>query len=201
MDNYTTTTKIAALACLAVLLSGCGGDDKKKEQEQNNCFNNILSLVDCIVSPSGSNGSPSGKPESGVTSAATASFGEYEPNNVLDNANVLSIPIHASGSTAIEGSVHKDDDASDFFIFTPQQTGPYRFSVCEGTCDEASEDDAVYLMVYDQAQTTVESTPIGTISRKEVSAELVAGMAYYVEINGYNADAFAYDYRLTASGD
>ncbi len=199
MNSAKTCTKTIATICLLALLGGCGGE-KKKEREPT-CLDSFNYFLGCLFFPSGSNGSTSGKPDSGVTSTPTASFGEYEPNNALDNANVLSLPIHASGSTAIEGSVQKDVDGSDFFIFTPPQSGEYRFSVCEGVCDGASEDDAVYVMVYDQTQTTIAGTPIGSESKKEVVANLTAGMAYYVEINGYNADAFAYDYRLTVSGD
>ena len=67
--------------------------------------------------------------------------------------------------------------------------------LCEETCSEHPVDDEVYLMVYDQSQTTIASTPIGGESEKFLGVELSAGLAYYVEINAYNI-AGDYDYKL-----
>lgn len=194
MNKHETMAKITALACLAILLGGCGGKTKaeKCKEQYRTSFGQLL----CSLSekpPTTQDGSAKG---SGVTSAPTASIGEYEPNNLPGNANALSLPV-----STINGSVRQGDDASDFFIFTPPQSGSYRFSVCEGVCDGAAEDDAVYVMVYDQSQTTIASTPVGTISAREVTADLTAGMAYYIEVNGYNADAFDYEYRLAVELD
>ncbi len=50
-------------------------------------------------------------------------------------------------------------------------------------------------MIYDQNQTTIASTPVGTIARQEFAVDLTAGFAYYVEVNGYAA-ADRYDYQL-----
>ena len=52
----------------------------------------------------------------------------------------------------------------------------------------------MYIAVYDQSQTTIASTPIGTVARQIFTVDLTAGLAYYVEINGYNTgpDSFAY---------
>ncbi len=194
MNKRELTTKIAALACLAALLGGCGGKSKaeKCEEQYRTSFGQLL----CNLSDAAPNTQSSSAKGSGVASAPTAAIGEYEPNNAPDNANVLSLP-----AATINGSVLKGDDASDFFIFTPTQSGSYRFSVCEGICEGAAEDDAVYVMVYDQSQTTIAGTPVGTVSTQEITAELTAGMAYYIEINAYNADAFAYDYRLAIGRD
>ena len=199
MKSTNTCSKTLAAICLLALLGGCGGEDDKKKGCKNK--RTPLGQAFCYITSDAGKSQGDTSKDSGVTGIPTASFGEYEPNNILDNANTLALPVHGSGTTAIAGSVHKDTDGSDFFVFTPSRTGSYRFSLCEGICDEAAEDDAVYLMVYDQTQSTIASTPIGTPSAKEVSADLAAGMAYYVEINGYNADAFAYNYRLTVSGD
>ena len=51
-------------------------------------------------------------------------------------------------------------------------------------------------MIYDQYQTTITGTPVGTITRQEIAADLTAGFAYYVEVNGYNSGGAIYDYRL-----
>jgi len=127
---------------------------------------------------------------------------EYEPNNILGNANVMMIPGTSPGTSefvAIKGSVQQQADASDHFIFTPPQSGSYRLYICEATCEAAAEDDAVYVMIYDQSQTTLASTPIGTTAKQEVDVDLIAGFAYYVEINGYNAGEFRYDYELAVA--
>ena len=50
-------------------------------------------------------------------------------------------------------------------------------------------------MIYDQNQTTIASTPVGTMARQEFTVELAAGLAYYIEVNGYAA-ADRYDYVL-----
>jgi hypothetical protein len=39
------------------------------------------------------------------------------------------------------------------------------------------------------------------VERQELAAELTAGVAYYVEVNGYNADTFAYSYRLAIDAE
>ena len=121
-----------------------------------------------------------------------AAVTEYEPNNVLNNANIVSLP----AGSQLEGSVSSIDDASDFYIFTPTRTGTHTILLCGDTCDAAIEDNAAYVMIYDQNQTTIASTPVATIASQEITAELTAGFAYYVEVNGYNAGAFNYDYRL-----
>ena len=194
MIKHEMATKIAALACLAALLSGCGGKSKAEKCEEQ--YRSILGQLLCNLSDEVPNTQSQSAKGSGVTSAVSASIGEYEPNNLPDNANVLSLP-----AGTISGSVQKGDDASDFYVFTPPHSGSYRISVCEGICASAAQDDAVYVMVYDQSQTTIASTPVGTVSAQEVTAELTVGMAYYIEVNGYNADAFAYDYRLDVERD
>ena len=64
------------------------------------------------------------------------------------------------------------------------------------TCGDALQSDEVYLMVYDQSQSTIASTPVGTFETQRLSIDLVAGLAYYVEVNGYNTGSTAEDYKL-----
>lgn len=124
---------------------------------------------------------------------------EYEPNNTLDNANPVSFRSAAPDEhigIEITGTVNQADDAADFFIFTPPRTGHFLVYLCADTCTETLQSDAVYLMVYDQSQTTVTSTPVGAVETQRLGVDLVAGLAYYVEVNGYNSGAAAADYKL-----
>lgn len=207
MFSSQETTKSAgfiAMLGLLTVLGGCGGNDKKKEDE-NTCFDNPVIFFVCLFSSEASDSSPSGKPttDSGVTGAVTTvPLDEYEPNNVLDNANVMSLsstPMGASSHMSITGSVQRGYDASDNFIFTPTQSGSYRIYLCGVTCDEAAKDDAVYVMLFDQTQTTIAGTPVGVAEDQVIDVQLTAGLAYYVEVNGYNVDGYRYDYQLAVS--
>ncbi|HSG96430.1 MAG TPA: hypothetical protein VLA11_00370 [Woeseiaceae bacterium] len=183
MNSYRTlATRITALACLATLLGGCNDSDRIDECLEY--YHAPLIQAICMATEEA--------PAAPVGTAKDSGVTEYEPNDVLDNANVLSI-----SDLSIAGSVQRGLDGSDFYIFTPPTSGSYRISVCEGACDGTAQSDAIYIIVYDQSQTTIAGTPIGVIEEQEVAAELTAGMAYYIEVNGYNTHAFAYSYRLT----
>lgn len=208
-NNRKTINLIALIGVLA-LLGGCGGGDDKKKNNQDEggtCLDNPIIFVVCLFTGDSQQPAVGGKPglDSGVTSVLpTASFDEYEPNNVLGNANVMTIPGISAGTSeyvAITGNVQQQVDDTDHFIFTPPQSGSYQFYICKATCEAAAEDDAVYVMIYDQTQTTLASTPIGTTAKQEVNVDLIAGFAYYVEINGYNAGEYRYDYQLAVARD
>jgi hypothetical protein len=124
---------------------------------------------------------------------------EYEPNNTLDNANPVSFRSAAPEEHIgidITGAVNQDDDQADFFIFTPPRSGQFLVYLCTDTCADSLQSDQVYLSVYDQGQTTIVSTPVGTVETQRLSVDLVAGLAYYVEVNGYNTGPTAKDYKL-----
>jgi len=199
-------TTVSLLATLAA----CGGSDES--QNQASCLDNIIILLICSAASTGSDApvqAPVSTSGSGVTGMATNSASadivqvdEYEPNNILDNANIISL----SGGFAddaqgvqFNGQVQSNDDATDHFVFTPHQSGTYRIYLCADTCNDSLEDDAAYIMVYDQNQTTIAATPVGTVVQQEIEADLTAGLAYYVEVNGYNATADNYEYRLVVS--
>jgi len=45
-------------------------------------------------------------------------------------------------------------------------------------------------------ETTIVSTPVGTVAEQVFSAELTAGLAYYVEVHGYSTASMSYAYQL-----
>ena len=151
-------------------------------------------------------GSTSGPVSSGGSSsgntrqARIGHFTEFEPNSTLDNANLIQLPVvtdvNTSAGIDIVGSVQDDTDRSDFFIFTPSRSDAYLVYLCADTCAEQVNDDAVYLMVYDQNQTTIASTTIGIAEEQRLVVELTAGLAYYVEVHGYATANMPYPYKL-----
>ena len=201
--------RATSLSLLAMLVA-CGGSD---DEPQTDCTENILILFLCAIVadspaptqdpiPAGvstsTGNSAANTGDSGVT-AVVGQADEFEPNNVLGNANIVTFPNGADDApdgVEFKGSVRTSDDVADYLIFTPNTSGSHRIYLCADTCDDSLEDDAAYIMIYDQNQTTIAGTPIGTIARQEIAADLTAGLAYYVEVNGYNAGSDRYDYRL-----
>ncbi|MCH8060701.1 MAG: hypothetical protein IIA11_09615 [Proteobacteria bacterium] len=194
-----------AVLSLLIMLSACGGGDDKKKAPSI-CTENLVFFIVCAFGSSGS--APDKEQDSGIysidmgkDSAALGQLGdidEYEPNNLLDNANIVNFP-GGSASTGegirLHGSVQSTDDIADYFIFTPKRSSAHHIYLCADTCNESVADESVYIMIYDQNQTTIASTPVGTMARQEFTVELTAGLAYYIEVNGYAA-ADRYDYRL-----
>jgi len=191
-SRITKTAYLTAMIGLLTLLAGCGGGDKKQAKNENNCFDNPIFFMLCLASPTDGSSAASAKGSDASVAANLTAVGEYEPNNVLNNANIVSMPI----TSMLEGSVGEVGDTADFFIFTPSHSGEHTILLCAETCESGIAGDTAYIMIYDQNQTTIAATPIGTIANQEITAELTAGFAYYVEINGYNAAGANYDYRL-----
>lgn len=208
---FTKTILQVAMLAMMTGLAGCGGDDEKSTTQ--------LCLVLLIIPVPCSSGStaPSQQPILAQTPTAPAGTGqvtsnaddlrpavinqidEFEQNNTLDNANVVQFPSASYDNAVaidINGSVEQQADTADFFIFTPDRSAQYDVYLCGETCDDVVEDDAVYIMIYDQSQTTIDSTPVGTREEQTVTAELTAGLAYYVEVHGYNTGPMAYPYQL-----
>lgn len=195
---------------LIATLAACGGGGDEGGDTQI-CLVLLIIPTTCTSSSAPPPPPPASTTGAGETGAANNGgnnthravvvnfFQEFEPNNTMDNANAVNFPGAASDTSAaveITGSVEQDEDGADFFIFTPLRSDTFLVYLCLDTCSEQVEGDEVYIAVYDQSQTTIASTPVGTASRQFLSAELVAGLAYYVEINGYNTGPAAFDYKL-----
>ena len=124
---------------------------------------------------------------------------EYESNSTLDNANPVSFRnARAEEHIGIDitGSVSQGGDTSDFFVLTPPRSGHFLVYLCEETCSDIVHSDQVYLMVYDQSQSTIASTPVGTVEKQQLGVDMHAGLAYYVEVNGYNTGSSPLEYKL-----
>jgi hypothetical protein len=124
---------------------------------------------------------------------------EYEPNSTLDNANPMTFrnaKAEEHIGLDITGSVSQGGDTSDFFVFTPPRSGHFLVYLCEGTCSDIVHSDQVYLMVYDQSQSTIAATPVGTVAKQQLGVDMHSGLAYYVEVNGYNTGSSPLEYKL-----
>ena len=147
-----------------------------------------------------SGGSTSGGSTSSVSrSANILQYAEYEPNNALENANPVAFP-SVSGDTVpgikITGSVQDVSDASDYFILTPNQSGVYAIYLCADTCMEHPTDSMVAISVIDQFGTVIVENPLFEESTKILTADLVAGLPYYVQVIGFDTGDQEYPYEL-----
>lgn len=196
----------ALIATMALTMSACGGGGKTDEDD--GCFWNFIYGMEMCMG----NLLNSSRPNQGVgfeadtggalsseLSPDSAITNEYEPNSLLDNANVVTLTAVSTGSPPgidIIGNVKTSGDTADFFILAPTRSSSYDIFLCGDNCTEIRQSDAVYLMVYDQSQTTIASTSVGGNVTQKLTVNLTAGLAYYVEVNGYNMAGVEYHYRL-----
>ena len=191
------TTLLMVLAALAA----CGGSEDEQPCSQTFA---VLTAGLCLLgevtySSTSTSGSSSTPPPPSSNTVVMRRVVEFEPNSKLDNAN----PVAFRNATAdkhsgieITGSVSETDDSSDFFILSPPRSGHFLVYLCDESCGEALHSEQVYLMVYDQSQTTIASTPLGFVVKQQLGVNLLAGLAYYVEVNGYNTGPSPVDYKL-----
>ena len=191
------TTLLMVLAALAA----CGGSEDEQPCSQTLA---VLTAGLCLLgevtySSTSTSGSSSIPPPPSSNTVVMRRVVEFEPNSTLDNAN----PVAFRNATAdkhigieITGSVSQTDDSSDFFILSPPRSGHFLVYLCDESCGETLHSEQVYLMVYDQSQSTIASTPLGSVVKQQLGVDLLAGLAYYVEVNGYNTGPSPVDYKL-----
>jgi hypothetical protein len=205
MVNVIGITRIvghALLIVIAMAMVACDGGGKTKKEDS--CMWWFLSgteiCFDNLLGSSRSNQLAEFEKGEGGLSSGSSIVEEYEPNNSLDNGNIMTLaPAIAKRRLAeaeLHGSVHSFDDVADYFIFTPNRTNSYDIFLCRETCAENWHSDALYLMVYDQSQTTIASVSLGGTVTQKLTVNLAAGLAYYIEVNGYNTEGVEYNYRL-----
>lgn len=197
---------------LTTLLAGCGGGDEPEPLPT--CLQNPLNFLMCVFVPE-SGTSPTGPGTTGKVSSATQvlgtpigvdgdeasviSYADFEPNDSIDNANIVSFPVSLDASAtgvSIDGSISGADDDADSFVFTPARSGLHSIYVCAETCESAAQSDDLSILLLDQYQTTVDGTTVIGTTNLEVAAELTAGLAYYVQLRGNGPDVTQQDYRL-----
>ncbi len=198
---------------LAAMLAACGGDDKG-QAEVSPCLDNPLIFFVCLFTGSG-DASPAQSPVAGEVSVSGQAMGapigvdgdeakvvrfvDFEPNNSLSNANIVSFPASTDASAAgalISGRISGTNDDADSFIFTPTRSGLHSVYICAETCATAAVDDELSIMLLDQNQTTVDGTPAIGSANQEVAADLTAGMAYYVQVRSNKSGLTLRDYQL-----
>ena len=213
-NSISKTVGRATLVGVLLILAACGGGGKGKEADCKEPEHMLESLV-CGLSGAWGKPTGSGAPISGGSaklsggsasvdssrfeSAEIAHYVEFEPNSSLDNANVVTLAQgspEVSSGVEIEGTMQGAYDSADHYIFTPVRSRAYTVYLCDETCADTLQDDSVYVMIHDQNQTTITSTPVGASFEQVITAELIAGLAYYVQIQAYNTGGDIYDYRL-----
>ena len=206
-----TFPKWAASLALAASLSGCGGGGDSED-----CGGDwavaLTGGLSCLGKVTRTSPPPPPPPPPPPAQPPTTEpppeksnrvhmqhFDEFEPNDILDNANAVffrSAPATDHIGIAVQGSTGKDTDKADFFVFTPTRTGPYLVYVRHEGDDDIAVTDAVFIAAYDQSQSTMEATPLGTVAEQILTVEFTAGLAYYVEVNGYNSATSGFNYEL-----
>jgi hypothetical protein len=214
-----------ALLCMLPFFAACGEEEEKGvcsflDFVTSACINKVVEQILTGGSTGGSGssgaggssgGSTGGNPVEGgtivdpvvVTPYGSNSYDEYEPNNSFENANPIQFP-EEEGNISITGGVHEADDPSDYFIVSPSRSGLFSVSLyypCNDTCSrlELAVDDAIYISVYDQNQTSIDGTPIGTVAEQHFVMDMTAGIPYYFAVHGYNTgeQPFPYLFRIS----
>ena len=202
MNRTRTATAmiIATVTILAFLMltacGGGGGGGKEQKKERECVLYACLILCWCEEYASGN--------AANATLASTPIMpgDEYEPNNDPGNASIVDMRTSVQAAESgfeLRGRLEGATDTTDFFLFTPPHTGTYRLDLCVESCASYQDDGPAYLMVYDQDQSTLGSTPLGTTSPKDFAVDLVAGLAYYIEINAFEPGETGKHYRVKVS--
>ena len=205
--SQTGTKWIASLA-LAASLCGCGGGGGDNQDCGGDLAVAVTGGLSCLGTVTKTSPPPPPPPPPPATGEPPPEksnrvhmqhFTEFEPNNVMDNANPVSFrsaPATDHIGISVKGTVTQDTDPTDFVIFTPTRSGPFLVHVRRNGETEIAETDSIYIAVFDQSQSTLDATPVGISTEQILHVEFTAGLAYYVQVNGYNTGAGGFDYEL-----
>jgi hypothetical protein len=207
------------LVLVALGMFGCNAEESDDSANQNSASNSTQSCTprsyeelsqygwgcketlpdDASTGASSGGGTSSGSGTGVSHSTNIAQYTEYEPNSTLENANPVAFP-SVSGDTVpgikITGSVQDVSDVSDYFILTPNQSGRYAIYLCADTCTEHPTDSMVAISVIDQFGMVIAENPLFEESTKMLTADLDAGLPYYVEVLAFDTGEQAYPYEL-----
>ena len=129
--------------------------------------------------------------------------GEAEPNNSLQLANPLTFPMPITTermATDVAGFVSGvDNDNDDFFVFTPLETGTYQVYLCNDplVCIRGTVTEKWFLSLSDQNLDVFAGTSAGLLEEQVVTAQLEAGLPYYIGVHVWDAATTSWDYNLT----
>ena len=122
-------------------------------------------------SSSGSGVNPDETAADTSRTANIARYEEYEPNNIPENANLVTFPTVSGDDLPgieISGSVLDVSDESDYFILSPHQSGDYAVYLCADTCTEHPTDSMVAITIIDQFGAEIAGTALYMESMKIV---------------------------------
>ena len=165
-------------------------------------FSEILSSADGICYPVGntsSNDNGSGSSSTANLSLNIADFSELEPNDSPVSATPVAFPSRLGADVVgieMSGSVLDGSDPSDFFVLSPLLGKSHLIYLCETTCLEHPTDSKVAIRVFDESLNLVAGNPLNGESTKFVSANLDAGLNYYIQIVAIGTGSLEYPYRL-----
>lgn len=129
--------------------------------------------------------------------------GEAEPNDSMQAANPLTFPTRIATeeiATNAAGSISgTDNDHDDFFIFTPPEPGTYQIYLCNDplVCTRGTVTGDWFLSLSDQDQNVIGGTNGLVVEEQVVTAQLEAGLSYYVGVHVWDAATATWDYNLT----
>lgn len=128
---------------------------------------------------------------------------EAEPNDSLQSANLLTFAVQAASerlASDIAGSISGlDNDADDFFIFTPPFSGSYEIYLCNDpiACLRGTSTESFFLSLSNQHFEKIGGTNGGTLGKQLLLFELEAGLPYYIGVHAWETVSPAWEYNLT----
>ena len=191
-----------ALMCVAVLL--VSGDDQ--------CVENAVSGSSSGSSGGGGSGSGSGggsgsTPPPGSNPTMIKLNLEFEPNNSLANANIMSYPMRNVPSDKVgwmvDATVSDIDDAVDVFTFTSDRSGNQMIQLCApggpGCVQSVGIDPlTAFFRILDQHGTVLRTTQGGAVGQNAQLMHIDSGALYYIEVSAADTMGATFEYSMRA---